>query len=147
MSLNPSEGLIVFTDGSSDNRNGSGGWAWVALDAFDGILEMSGGAMETTNNRMELQAPMMALAGLVLTCGPSEILIQSDSQYVVRGFMDKGRARHKNVDLWDRLEEAAALHTTVIMEHVRGHKGHTWNERADELAGEARLAELKSSSA
>lgn len=138
MRLDPDQGVLVFTDGSAATSDRSGGWAYVALDAYSGLAEDSGGVTDTTISRMELQAPTEALEMLAREYGACEVLIKSDSQYVVRGFMDKSRARRANVDMWDRLEAAAALHVYVEMAHVRGHKGHVWNERADVLAGKAR---------
>lgn len=148
MSLNQSEGLIVFTDGSASTHDRTGGWAWVALDAFGGRLEDSGWAQDTTISRMELMAPAMALRTLEPECGgPCEVIVQSDSQYVVLGFMDPTRARRKNQDLWSYLDKAADLHDFVEMEHLRGHQGHQWNERADHLAGEARQVAVRDLSA
>jgi ribonuclease HI len=143
MRLDPDQGVLVFTDGSAATSDRSGGWAYVALDAYSGLAEDSGGVTDTTISRMELQAPTEALEMLAREYGACEVLIKSDSQYVVRGFMDKSRARRANVDMWDRLEAAAALHTYVEMAHVRGHKGHVWNERADVLAGQARRSVVR----
>lgn len=136
--LDPSEGLIVFTDGSAYAKDRTGGWAYVVLDAFGNTAEGWGWLNDTTISQMELSAPRAALYDIHEVHGACDVLIQSDSQYVVLGFMNKRRARRANVAYWNELEEAAACHDLVVMEHVKGHDGHQWNERADELAGKAR---------
>lgn len=145
--LDPSDGLIVFTDGSANYQDRSGGWAWVALDGHEGTEENSGAEFDATVNRMELTAVIEALAHLRDAYGPCEILVKSDSQYVVLGYSDPSRVRKVNKDLWAILDEEAAQHTLVVMEHVRGHQGHTWNEKADRLAGQARRELVETSSA
>lgn len=138
MDLNPSRGLAVFTDGSAYVRDRSGGWAWVALDAFEGIHTASGSVTDTTISRMELQAPAEALNAIHNALGPQEVLVYSDSEYVVLGCQNTARKRKKNVDCWDTLDEAINLHTEVVFEHVKGHSDSVYNEMADELAGKAR---------
>lgn len=141
MELNPSQGIAVFTDGSAYTKDRSGGWAWVALDAFEGVHTASGSASDTTISRMELQAATEALVALHEALGPQEVLIYSDSEYVVLGCQDKSRKRLKNVDRWDALDEVINLHTEVTFEHVKGHSDSVYNEMADELAGKARKGE------
>lgn len=138
MALNPTDGLLVYTDGSYCNK-GPGGWSWVAVDAHGGS-ETNCGYIEppTTNNRAEMVAVASALHDLFQKYGPCEIEIVSDSSYVVLGLQFPERARKVNNDLWDRMEEKAALHRWVQYRHVRGHVGITWNELADKLAVEAR---------
>src|SRR4051812_45930469 len=97
-------GVAVFTDGSAHSRDRSGGWAWVALDAFEGCMWHSGGRQDTTISQMELYAPAMALGWLYDIHRACEVLVLSDSEYVVRGFMDKSRKRNKNLDFWKHLE-------------------------------------------
>lgn len=104
--------------------------------------ELSGGEPATTNNRMELMAAISALEALTR---PSAITITTDSAYVkngvtgwIHGWKRNGwrtadRKPVKNVDLWQRLEAAAAAHQ-VTWEWIKGHAGHPENERADELA-------------
>jgi ribonuclease HI len=137
--LDFSQGIAVFTDGSANSRDRSGGWAWVALDAFEGVMSDSGGFTDTTISRMELMAPAMALRSLnVELGGPCDILVYSDSEYVVLGMNNKARKRNKNVDLWNYLEGAVELHNYVEFQHIKGHAGHEFNELADDLAGAAR---------
>jgi len=104
--------------------------------------ELSGGEALTTNNRMELLAAIHALETLAK---PSQITIITDSAYVkngvtgwIHGWKRNGwktaaRKPVKNVELWQRLDEAQARHD-VTWEWVKGHAGHPENERADELA-------------
>ncbi len=136
--LDTHSGVLIYTDGSAYHKDRSGGWAFVALDAHEGYYEASGSASDTTISVMELTGPIEALNWLWGAYGACDVLILSDSEYVVKGFMDKNRARNKNKKVWRRLELAAAQHTFVQFEHVRGHAGHEFNERCDVLAGEAR---------
>lgn len=138
MNLNPSKGVALVTDGSSSWSDRSGGWAWVALDSFDGIHTASGYVPDTTNNRMEMTAVISGLVALYEHCGESEILVYSDSEYVVLGASDRARKRNKNKDLWAEIDLAIDLHILVEFNWVRGHTGHEYNELADELAGLAR---------
>lgn len=105
---------------------------------------LNGGAAETTNNKMELMAAIMALETLER---PSKITVVTDSSYVkdgvtgwIHGWKRNGwktaaKKPVKNVELWQRLDAAQARHD-VTWEWVKGHAGHPENERADELARE-----------
>ena len=138
--------LVAYTDGACSGNPGPGGWG-VLIRAMRGadILkerELSGGEAETTNNRMELMAAISALEVLER---PSEITIVTDSAYVkngvtgwIHGWKRNGwrtanKKPVKNVELWQRLDDAQARHK-VVWEGVKGHAGHPENERADELA-------------
>lgn len=136
--LDPSEGIALFTDGSAWDRDKSGGWAWLAIDAFEGEAESSGGIKGTTNNRMEMTAWIEGLCALRQVLGPCRIIVISDSEYVGLGAMDRTRGRKCNNDLWEKLDAAIDAHLYVEFAHVRGHSGHVWNDRVDKLAGEAR---------
>ncbi len=104
--------------------------------------ELFGGESATTNNRMELTAVIEALRALKR---PSRVVLHTDSQYVQKGITEwiKGwKARGwrtaakepvKNVDLWKLLDEEVKPHE-IEWVWVRGHSGHTGNERADALA-------------
>lgn len=138
--------LLAYTDGACSGNPGPGGWG-VLLQAREGerILRersLCGGEALTTNNRMELMAAIRALEALER---PSEITIVTDSSYVkggITGWIDgwkrngwktASRKPVKNMDLWQRLDEARARHK-VSWEWVKGHAGHRENEIADELA-------------
>ena len=140
--------LFAYTDGACSGNPGPGGWG-VLMFAKDGdtILksrDLSGGAAETTNNKMELTAAIMALETLER---PSEITIVTDSSYVkdgittwIHGWKKNGwktaaKKPVKNEELWKRLDAATTRHT-VTWEWIKGHAGHAENERADELARE-----------
>ena len=131
----------VFTDGACRGNPGPGGWG--AILRYGGKeKELYGGEAETTNNRMELMAAIMALESLNREC---EVRLTTDSEYVKNGitqWLPKWKARGwrtanktpvKNADLWQRLERAAIQHK-VQWHWVRGHSGHAENERADQLA-------------
>ncbi|KUJ85089.1 ribonuclease H [Ruegeria marisrubri] len=138
--------LFAYTDGACSGNPGPGGWG-VLLRAMDGDKvvkerELSGGEAETTNNRMELLAAITALETLER---PSKITVVTDSAYVkngvtgwIHGWKKNGwktsnKKPVKNVELWQRLDEAQRRHD-VTWKWVKGHAGHPENERADELA-------------
>jgi ribonuclease HI len=87
---------------------------------------------------MELIGPIEALSYLSHHTKVVEVLILSDSQYIVLGFMDPSRARNANKDLWEALDYAASQFVTVTMEHVKGHQGDHFNEIVDKAAVAAR---------
>ncbi|GLW94114.1 ribonuclease HI [Actinokineospora globicatena] len=132
----------IYTDGACAPNPGPGGWGAV-LRYGTHERELSGGsAEETTNNRMELMAPIQALETLTRR---STVRLYTDSTYVrngitkwvsrwrANGWKTSAREPVKNVDLWQRLEEAVAKHD-VEWHWVKGHSGHPENERADQLA-------------
>ena len=138
--MKPNE-ITIFTDGSSKGNPGPGGWGAI-LTFGDHEKELNGGEPHTTNNRMELMAAIPALEALKRSC---IVDLHTDSQYVkngitgwINGWKKNGwrtadKKPVKNVDLWKRLDAALAQHT-VHWHWVKGHAGHTMNERADELA-------------
>jgi ribonuclease HI len=131
----------AFTDGACSGNPGPGGWG-VLLRWGDHEKELFGGEPRTTNNRMELFAAISALEEL---SRPSTVVVTTDSVYVKdgitswianwkrRNWLTAAKKPVKNVDLWKRLDEAAARHD-VTWEWVKGHDGHPENERADALA-------------
>jgi len=131
----------IFSDGACRGNPGPGGWG-VVLRFNDSEKELYGGEAETTNNRMEMMA---AICGLESLKKPCNVVLTTDSQYVLkgatewmegwkrRGWMTAAKKPVKNVDLWQRLEKALKLHD-VKWCWVRGHTGHPENERADALA-------------
>jgi ribonuclease HI len=134
----------VYTDGACSGNPGPGGWGAILL--FKGSRkELSGGEAMTTNNRMELMAAIAALEALTRPC---EVILHTDSMYVkdgitkwikgwkVKGWKTADRKPVKNVDLWQRLDEACVRHK-ISWRWVRGHDGHEMNEQADALARSA----------
>ena len=134
----------IYTDGACRGNPGPGGWAAV-LSTGEREKEMSGAQLQTTNNRMELQAVIEALQALKR---PVQVRLYSDSQYVRRGILEwlpQWKARGwktadrkpvKNQDLWQLLETAAARHR-IEWHWVPGHAGIPGNERCDVLANAA----------
>ena len=134
----------AYTDGACHGNPGSGGWG-VVIESDGDRRELMGAQVQTTNNRMELQAAIEALLGLAEPC---EIEIVTDSKYVMdgmqlwlanwkrRGWKTSQGKPVKNQDLWQKLEALAEVHR-VRWHWVRGHSGVEGNERADTLAQEA----------
>lgn len=131
-------GFVVYTDGSCFTGDRIGAYAWVAIDEDDN--ESTGGSWvaDTTISRMELSGPIEALDYIYRVMGPCVVLVYSDSEYVVKGITDRRRARRKNNDLWDMLDETVDAHELVEFEHVRGHAGNHYNELCDQMAGDLR---------
>ena len=133
--------VSIWTDGACSGNPGPGGWG--ALIRYgDHEKELSDGAFETTNNRMELMAAIESLNALKQPC---QVDLYTDSQYVkggitgwINGWKKNGwktsaKKPVKNVGLWQALDEAVKRHS-INWHWVKGHAGHDENERADELA-------------
>lgn len=132
----------IYTDGACRGNPGKGGWGAVLIYG-DKKKELCGGEKETTNNRMELTAAIEALSALKEPC---KVTMTSDSQYLING-ITKGWAvswRAKgwkkadkspalNPDLWQKLLDLLEIHEVEFV-WVKGHAGHPYNERCDELA-------------
>lgn len=138
--LDTSKGVALYTDGSADNRDRSGGWAWVAFDAFHGEMCNSGGASDTTNNRMEMTAWIEGLTELHRMFGACSVIVYADSEYVGLGAMDRTRGRKKNKDLWEQLDKIIDDHDYVEFNHVKGHQTDVMNNLVDKMCGDARKA-------
>ena len=133
----------IYCDGACSGNPGPGGWGAILL--FGGKRkEISDGEAQTTNNRMELTAALEALKTLKMPCN---VQIFTDSSYLLKGasewlkgWKQRGWRRKEgallNADLWQALDAELAKHQ-VSWQWVKGHAGHTLNERADELAREA----------
>lgn len=131
----------IHTDGACLGNPGPGGWA-ALLRHGRRERELAGGEAQTTNNRMELMAAIMALEALKEPCA---VTLHTDSRYVQqgisewlpnwirRGWKTAGGDPVKNQDLWQRLDAAARRHQ-VGWRWVKGHAGHPDNERVDQLA-------------
>ena len=132
----------IYTDGACRGNPGPGGWG--AILVYNGReKELSGGEPNTTNNRMELTAVITALSALKESC---EVTLTSDSKYVIdaleqgwavgwrqRGWKKADKSPALNPDLWERLLELVEYHRVTTV-WVKGHAGHPYNERCDELA-------------
>jgi ribonuclease HI len=139
------DGMVeIFTDGACRGNPGPGGWG--AILRFNGVeKELYGAELMTTNNRMELMAAIAALTALKRPCRAQ---LTTDSKYVQQGITEwlagwkrrnwKNAARQpvKNIDLWQELDRLAAPHQ-IQWQWVKGHAGHSENERADQLANRA----------
>lgn len=131
----------IYTDGACRGNPGPGGWG-VFLRKNEHEKVLYGGEPETTNNRMELMAAIVALESLKRGC---KVRLLTDSKYVMdginqwmpnwkrRGWKTANRKPVKNIDLWQRLDAATALHE-IEWVWVKGHSGEPGNERADALA-------------
>ena len=134
----------IFTDGACKGNPGPGGWA-ALLRLGRHEKELTGSDPATTNNRMEMTAVIRALRALTRPC---RVALHSDSKYVIegmtkwvagwqkKGWKSASKKPVRNADLWHDLIEAAAPHE-IDWIWVRGHDGHTENERVDELASAA----------
>ena len=133
--------IEIYTDGACRGNPGPGGWGALLIS---GTREktLHGGEPDTTNNRMELMAAIQALNALT---GDSNVILHTDSKYVMdginewmpnwkkRGWKTAAKKPVKNKDLWQMLDEAVNRHT-VEWRWVKGHAGNPGNEKADELA-------------
>lgn len=132
----------IFTDGACKGNPGPGGWGAVLRYGRNEKTICGGEPADTTNNRMELLAAIMALEALTR---PSTVRLHTDSQYVrngisrwlarwkKKGWQTSEKKPVKNVDLWQRLDAAVGAHDIEWL-WVRGHAGHPGNELADQLA-------------
>lgn len=147
--MSPSDHVIIHTDGACKGNPGPGGWGAVLQAGGGHEKELWGGEPNTTNNRMELMAAIMALEALKRPC---KVELHTDSKYVMqgitewmrgwkaRGWLTADKKPVKNADLWQRLDAARVRHD-VKWRWVKGHAGHELNERADQLANRG-VAEL-----
>ena len=136
--------IRIYTDGSCLENPGNGGWAAIIND--DGnIKKISGSEKSTTNNRMELMAPIMALKKIKSS---AEVTIYTDSTYVKNGITEwikkwekngwksASKKAVKNKDLWIKLDNLCK-DNKVIWKWVKGHSTNKYNNLADELATQA----------
>jgi ribonuclease HI len=144
--------IVVFTDGAAKGNPGPGGWAAVIVTPAGRVREFGGGFRHTTNNRMELTAPIEALTHLKAT--PGKVALYTDSTYVIRGIREwihnwerRGWRTIEgkdvlNRDLWERLWRLVQdREDDVEWHYVRGHTGIPGNERVDEIANACALQE------
>ncbi|HYD44287.1 MAG TPA: ribonuclease HI [Phenylobacterium sp.] len=140
--------VVIYTDGACSGNPGPGGWGAILISGQH-ERDLWGGEPATTNNRMELMAAIQALEALKRPC---RVELHTDSKYVqqginewlpgwkARGWKTAAKAPVKNEDLWRRLDTARLRHD-VTWKWVKGHSGHTLNDRADALARRG-IAEL-----
>jgi ribonuclease HI len=134
----------IYTDGACSGNPGPGGYAAI-LKYGQEIREISGYEVETTNNRMEMMAVIEALRQLKRPC---DVRVITDSQYVVKGMTEwiQGWVKRNwltsqkkpvlNKSLWKELLRLCKKHK-IEWQWVKGHNGHPYNERCDQLAREA----------
>ena len=134
--------VTLYTDGACSGNPGPGGWGCIL--EYNGVQkELSGGEMETTNNRMELTAVIRGLESLKESC---IVELYSDSKYVIdalqkgwavswqeKGWRKADKKPALNPDLWEKLLELAGRHT-LHYHWVKGHADNPMNNRCDELA-------------
>ena len=136
---------VIYTDGACSGNPGPGGWGAI-IRIEEEEIELSGGEQDTTNQRMEMKAPIEALRAL---SGASRVEVYSDSAYLVNAFKQlwlerwqkngwrtsKGEAV-KNRDLWEELIQLTQHHQ-VSWHKVKGHSTDKYNCRCDQLARDA----------
>jgi len=133
---------VIYTDGACLGNPGPGGWGAVILTEKKNDTNISGKERSTTNNRMELMAPIMALKKIKKA---SEIIIYTDSIYLKNGittwiknwekngWKNANKKPVKNKDLWVTLNELSKEHV-IDWKWVKAHAGNKYNEIADKLA-------------
>ncbi|WP_240184259.1 MULTISPECIES: ribonuclease HI [unclassified Halomonas] len=136
--------MTIYTDGGCRGNPGPGGWG-ALLESGDHRKSLKGAERDTTNNRMELTAAIMALKTLKREC---HVDLWTDSEYlrkgitewihgwIKRGWKTASRQPVKNADLWRELHDQTRRHQ-VSWHWVKGHSGHPGNEAADALVNEA----------
>ncbi len=136
--------ISIFTDGSCLGNPGPGGYG-IVMKYKKHTHELADGFALTTNNRMEMLAPIVALEALKVPC---QVILTSDSQYMRQGitqwihgwkrngWVTSTKQAVKNVDLWQRLDAVSQRHQ-IDWRWVKGHAGHVENERCDDLARQA----------
>ena len=134
--------VTIYTDGACSGNPGPGGWGAI-LRYKETEKELSGGAADTTNNRMELTAVIEALA---LLKEPCVVELYSDSKYVIdglskgwakgwqkRGWIKSDKKPTLNPDLWERLLALTDRHE-MHYHWVKGHAENEKNNRCDQMA-------------
>ena len=132
----------IYTDGACSGNPGPGGWGAVIFDEKEKQYNISGNVKDTTNNRMELMAPIMALKKIK---SMSNVMIFTDSTYVKNGITEwikkwekngwksSSKKPVKNKDLWIKLNDLCQKNK-VMWKWVKGHSNNKFNDLADELA-------------
>ena len=135
----------IYTDGACSGNPGPGGWGAVILEEDKNQKNIYGNEKDTTNNRMELMAPIMALKKIKTN---SDVIIYTDSKYVKNGITEwiknwekngwksANKKTVKNKDLWIKLNNLCK-DNKIIWKWVKGHSNNKYNNLADELATQA----------
>lgn len=136
------EEVIIYTDGACSGNPGKGGWGAILMYG-DTKKEISGAEMITTNNKMELTAPIEALKLLKRPC---KVKLYSDSAYLINAFKQgwiynwlkngwktSDKKDVKNKELWQEIYNFTKIHSIEWIK-VKGHSSNTYNNRCDELA-------------
>ena len=134
--------VIIYTDGACSGNPGKGGWGAILMYG-EHRKEISGGELETTNNRMELTAPIEALKLLKKPC---IVKIYSDSAYLVNAFLQgwiynwqkngwktSDKKDVKNRDLWEEIYKFTKIHKIEWIK-VKGHSDNEFNNMCDKMA-------------
>ena len=136
---------IIYTDGACSGNPGPGGWGAVIIDEKNNQIELSGSEKSTTNNRMELLAPIKALKKIKTE---AKTTIFTDSTYLkngitewikkweINGWKSANKKPIKNKDLWQELK-ILTQKKDITWKWVKAHAGNTLNELADQLATKA----------
>jgi len=144
MNLKKDNLVEIFTDGACSGNPGPGGYGAI-LKYGNTIREISGYEINTTNNRMEMMAAIEALRQLKRPC---KVKIVTDSQYLVKGmtewlpawirrnWLTSQKKPVLNKGLWEEVLSLSKKHK-IEWKWIRGHNGHPYNERCDQLAREA----------
>ena len=122
--------IEVYTDGAYSSSRNQGGLGIVFIKDDKVIAKFSKTYKNTTNNRMELMAVIIALRSIK---DENEITIYSDSMYVI-GTATQGWKRKKNLDLWEKYDAVIDSFKTVTFKHVKGHSTNMFNNLCDEMA-------------
>lgn len=146
--------IQIYTDGSSLGNPGPGGWGMVVVENNKIIKELGGYDKNTTNNRMELMAVIESLKHITKNYKKNDLTIFADSSYVLlgitswvhnwekNGWRTANKKEVLNQDLWKELIGLVRGYDNKInWEKVKGHSGHIYNDKADEIATSKALAQ------
>lgn len=130
--------ITIYTDGAYDYKQNVGGWAAIVVNEDGDEKEISGSVRNSTSNRMELLA---VLQGLFTLSYPAKVTIVTDSKYVEESFnkgwlhkwIEESQFERPHFELWRILYNLEEIHDITI-KWVKGHSGHSYNERCDKLA-------------
>lgn len=140
--MNEMKKVTLYTDGACSGNPGPGGYGAILI--YKGIeKEISGGELNTTNNKMEIMA---VIKGLEYLKEPCDVTIYSDSAYVVNtiekgwiyswqknNWVKSDKSKVKNIDLWTKMLELMEVHDIKFVK-VKGHADNEYNNRCDRLA-------------